>query len=239
MFRVAICDDERAICSHIESVILNFQESILDKFDIEVFYSGEDLCRYILNDHRFDIIFLDIELKQMNGVEVGKWIRDELLDEVTQIIYISAKQGYAMELFQTRPLNFLIKPINKEKIYKTLRLAMQLTNGCNLFFEFHAGKTYYRVPYKEIMYFESDDKKIRIISNDNVYEFYGKLADIRKGVPSKEFLLIHKSYLINYMYVSEAKYESVRLSNGKCLPISQTYRKEVRDFLIKRRKGGV
>lgn len=238
MFRVAICDDEHAICSQIESIILSLQEDIFDKFDIEVFYSGEDLFRFILNEHKFDVIFLDIELKQMNGVEVGRRIREEMLDEVTQIIYISAKQSYAMDLFQTRPLNFLIKPINKEKIRKSLKLAMQLSGRCNLFFEFHVGKMYYRVPYKDIIYFESDDKKIRIISTENTYEFYGKLADINKGVPSKDFLLIHKSYLINYMYVSEAKYDSIKLSNEISLPISQTYRKEVRDFLIKRRKGG-
>lgn len=238
MFRVAICDDEHAICSQIESIILSLQEDIFDKFDIEVFYSGEDLFRFILNEHKFDVIFLDIELKQMNGVEVGRRIREEMLDEVTQIIYISAKQSYAMDLFQTRPLNFLIKPINKEKIRKSLKLAMQLSSRCNLFFEFHVGKMYYRVPYKDIIYFESDDKKIRIISTENTYEFYGKLADINKGVPSKDFLLIHKSYLINYMYVSEAKYDSIKLSNEISLPISQTYRKEVRDFLIKRRKGG-
>ncbi|WP_066715886.1 LytR/AlgR family response regulator transcription factor [Clostridium sp. Marseille-P299] len=238
MFRVAICDDEQAICSQIENIILNFQKEVFDKIDVEVFYSGEELCRFILNEHKFDVIFLDIELKQMNGVDLGRRIREEMHDEVTQLIYISAKQSYAMDLFQTRPLNFLIKPICKEKISKTLKLAMQLSSRCNLFFEFHVGKIYYRVPYKEIIYFESDDKKIRIISIDKTYEFYGKLADIKKGVPNKDFLLIHKSYLINYMYVSESQYDSIKFTNGVHLPISQTYRKEVRDFLIKRRKGG-
>lgn len=237
MYRVAICDDEPVICAQIEDIILKYGKENLEEVDIEVFSSGEDLFKYTENEHGFDVIFLDIELKQMNGVEIGRRIREELEDEVTQLIYISAKQGYAMDLFSNRPLNFLIKPLNKDKIEKSLKQAMQLTRKRNLFHEFNVGKTHYKVPYKDIIYFESDDKKIRIITTTVTYECYGKLGEIRTGVPSRDFLQVHKSYLINYLYVTESQYDCIKIINDIQLPISQTYRKEVRDFLIKRRKG--
>ena len=237
MYRVAICDDESYICSQIEEIIINYQKESLEEIDIEVFYSGEELCRFIQQEHNFDIIFLDIELKQMNGVEIGRIIREDMSDEVTQLLYISSKQDYAMTLFDNRPLNFLIKPLDQDKVVKYLSQAIQISQKSNLFYEFNVGKIHYKVPYKDIMYFESDDKKIRVITNTVTYECYGKLTDMKEVVPSSEFFFIHKSYLVNYLYISEAQYEFVKVTSGIILPISQTYRKEVRDMLIKRRKG--
>ena len=80
MFKIAICDDEQAICSYIEDIILEYQREIHVDVEVEVFYSGKDLCRAIDHQQRFDLIFLDIEMNLLNGIEVGKKIREELDD---------------------------------------------------------------------------------------------------------------------------------------------------------------
>lgn len=239
MFRVAICDDQEIICTFIEGTILNYSENTLVEIEVEVFYSGETLCEFIEKEHGFDLIILDIELKCISGIEVGRKIREEMQDEITKILYISGVQGYAMDLFETRPFNFLIKPLEEEMIIKYLEKAIQLTEKEKKFFEFGTGRVFYKLPYEEILYFESEDKKIRVIAKNDIYEYYGKLSDIEKSISNKEFLLIHKSYIVNYLYVSEARYERLRLTNGRELPISQPYRKAVRDILLKRRKGGL
>ncbi|MEL7568552.1 MAG: response regulator [Dehalobacterium sp.] len=79
--------------------------------EIEVFFSGEKLYQFICEGACFDIVFLDIELPKISGIDIGKKIRDEMHDETTKIVYISGKDSYAMGLFDVRPLNFLIKPI--------------------------------------------------------------------------------------------------------------------------------
>jgi DNA-binding LytR/AlgR family response regulator len=239
MFRVAICDDQQEICSQIENIILDYRKDVAIEIDVEVFFTGEELCEFIEKEHDFDLIFLDIELGMIDGIEVARRIRQDMNDEITQILYISSKQSYAMDLFESRPLNFLVKPLSEERIIKYIKQAIQLCEKGNLLFEFRMGKIFYKVPYKDIIYFESNDKKIQIVTVKGGYEYYGKLSDIEQIVPNKDFLLIHKSYLVNYMYVSEAWYDTLKLSNGISLPISQTYRKEVRDILIKRRKGRI
>lgn len=236
MFRVAICDDEQTVCSRIEKIILDYQKISAEKIDILVFLSGQELCKYIKEGQAFDLIFLDIELGKINGIEVGRIIREEVKDDITQIVYISAKKDYAIELFDNRPLNFLVKPINEENIIKNLKIAMKLYENCNLFFEFSNSAIFYKIPYKDIKYFASNDKKIRIFTIDTVYEFYGKLSDIEKLTKNKDFILIHKSYLVNYLYILEASYDNLKLTNNEILPISQTYRKEVRNKFIMRRK---
>ena len=236
MYRVAICDDEYGMCSRIERIILDYQNNCAEKIDILVFYSGQELCKYIKEGQAFDLIFLDIELDNINGIEVGRIIREELKDDITQIVYISAKKDYAIELFENRPLNFLVKPISEENIIKNLKIAMKLYENCNLFFEFSNSAIFYKIPYKEIIYFASNDKKIRVVTLDKAYECYGKLSNVEKLTKDKDFILIHKSYLVNYRYISEARYDNIKLTTNDILPISQAYRKEVRNKFIMRRK---
>lgn len=231
MYKIAICDDENIICSEIERIILEYQNNVIP-LEIDIYYSGEEFYRFLSEGLQYDLIFLDIELIHMNGVTVGKKIRKELADDITQIVYISAKQEYAMELFETRPLNFLIKPISKDNVINTLNKALSLANMGEEVFKFKHGKNYYRIPVKDILYFESHNKMIKVVTVKKTDQFYGKISDIQKLLHSKEFTLIHKSYLINILYISEYRYESVKLTNGVELPISLPYRKETRQKLL-------
>ena len=236
MFRIAVCDDECTVCSQIESIILENRNLFYEKIEVEVFYSGEELCRFLKNEHTFDMVILDIELKQIDGIEVGRILREDMHNDIVQIVYISSKKGYAMELFKHRPLNFLLKPIEEDELIKTISKSMELVLKENQFYEFNIGKTFYKIPFKQIMYFESDAKKIRIIKADGTTkEYYGKLSELKEELCQKDFVQIHKSYLVNYLFVAEYQYETLLLTNGQKLSISQTYRKEVREYLLKRR----
>lgn len=168
---------------------------------------------------------------------MGRLIREELKDDLTQIVYISSKRGYSMDLFENRPLNFLMKPLTEEMIIKSLQKSMELSQRVSLQFEFKNGRNICKIPYKNIMYFKSNNKKISIVTANENKEFYDKLSSVYKSVPSEYFVLIHKSYLVNYLYVSEYRHDAVRMTNGEILPISQMYRKEVSRNLLKRRKG--
>ena len=99
MVKIAICDDEQAICSQIENILLDHSKRTCLEIDIEVFYSGEKLYSYIESGHGFDLIYLDIELELMSGIEVGKKIRNTMKDHKTEIVYISGKNGYDRQLF--------------------------------------------------------------------------------------------------------------------------------------------
>jgi len=236
MLKIAICDDENAICSQIEEVILDYSKDASKKTEVEVFYSGEKLFEAMLKGENYDLIFLDIELNLLNGVEVGRKIRDELKNESTQIIYISAKDSYAMDLFEVRPMNFLIKPIQKEKIEKAISKTMELAKAQDCYFEFDFGKSIYRIPTADILYFESEGRKINIITTRGNFEFYGKLKEIEKQLSESDFLNIHKSYLVNYFHVIEYQYEYVVMSNSTKLAISQQNRKEIRNTLLQRKQ---
>ncbi|MEL7647467.1 MAG: LytTR family DNA-binding domain-containing protein [Sedimentibacter sp.] len=238
MLRIAICDDDKSICMQLEEIILLAGEKLNESIETEVFYSGEELCRFLEDGSSFDVIFLDIEMNKINGVEVGKRIRNDLNDEVTQIVYVSGKESYAMELFEIRPLNFLVKPVSEEKVESVLTRAVKLLGDGRRFFEYKNGSVNFSVQVGDVLYFESEGRKVNIILMDDVKSFYGKLSQVEEQLNSQDFIMIHKSYLINFSHVIEYTYEYVKMSNKEVLTISQNNRKAVRERLLDRKQRG-
>ena len=112
MYRIGICDDDKELCSGLEEQIYSIAKELSLKADVEVWYSGEGILKDLQKGMELDLIFLDIELIQANGVSVGRFIRNDMEDIHTHIVYISSKQTYAMQLFQIQPLEFLVKPVS-------------------------------------------------------------------------------------------------------------------------------
>lgn len=229
MFSIAICDDEEIVCSQIERYIEEFTKRELIK--AEVFYTTEKLYKVISAGEHFDLIFLDIEFRLMNGVDLGNKIRNELGEERTQIVYISAKSEYALELFSVRPMNFLLKPLTYRSVMENIEKAMKLVSLNDAYFEFKFKSENYRVPYGDIVYFESNDRKIFVHTKRDVKQKYGRLNEIEKDAPYN-FIRIHQSYLVNKIYITLWTYEKVILNDEIELPISKTYRKKVCKYII-------
>lgn len=236
MLRIAICDDDKIICQQLEDMLTDIEEETNEQFEVEVFYSGEELYRYLTKNNRYNLIFLDIEMRDLNGVEVGKKIRDEMNDEATQIVYISGREDYAMDLFEVRPLNFLIKPVSKNKVEAAVNKAIKILGESKHFYEYKNGNVNFSVSVGDILYFESDGRKVNIILMDDVKSFYGKLSEVEEKLRNQDFIMIHKSYLINFNHVIEYTYDYVKMSNKETLTISQNNRKAVREQLLRRKQ---
>lgn len=126
MYKIGICDDGKNICSSLEKMILHYAEKKEILVEIKIWYTGEGICDYLKEKQQIDILFLDIELYEMTGIQAADFIRNHLEDRVMQIIYISGKSSYAKELFKTQPMDFLVKPITQQDIDGTLNLAIKI-----------------------------------------------------------------------------------------------------------------
>lgn len=232
MYNIGICDDGKNICTSIENMILKYAQKKNIQVDTNVWYTGESLRNYLASGGYLDILFLDIELFKMTGIEVGNYIRNQLDNMGLQIVYISGKASYAQQLFKTQPLDFLVKPIEQEQIHEVMDMALKIVKKRNERFEFQQGKNYYYIPMGDIVYFGSERRKVKVVTMKAAYEFYGKLKEVAKCL-SEDFIMIHQSYVINKEYVFRYTYETVELIDGTILTISLTNRKLVRDKLLK------
>lgn len=232
MFKIGICDDNRELCDRLDQMIWDYSRQNRIPIDIEVFYSGEELFDYLQTEGSLQLIFLDIELEQMSGIHVGDLIRNELHDHDTEIVYISGKSEYALELFNKHPLDFLIKPLNASDVIEKVKLALAKWGMGESFFYFKIGAEAHRIKCHEILFIESNGRKIKLFTMQDTFEFYGKLAEIKESLP-QQFLQIHKSYIINFDKITGYGYDSVTMENSTILKVSKTYQNHYKEKLKK------
>lgn len=237
MHHIAICDDETAVRRQIREMLTHHPQA--SSFVITEFESGEALCESLQAGQAYLMLILDIQLEQLNGVGVGRFLRSELQDSTTQVLYISGFEKYAMELFQVRPLNFLIKPIDEARLLANVSEAIRLCPRTDSYFTFSTSKTTMRIPLREIRYFESYNKKLLIHTVRGDFECYQKLSDVLETLPHEEFIQIHQSFVVQYHFVQHIRYDTLMLDNEKALPISQAYRKAVRERIFHQLPKGV
>ncbi|MBE5903498.1 MAG: response regulator transcription factor [Pseudobutyrivibrio sp.] len=230
--KIAICDDDVSFTSKLEEIIKQESVNYGKKPEIDVFFDGETLVKSIEDGQCYSMIFLDIEMKKMNGITAARRIRQ--LDRYTLIIYISSYDDYLKELFEVEPFRFISKPLQLQKLKQYFGEAIRKIEGLNNIYSYSYNKEEYTVPIKEIVYFESNKRLINIRMNDGTERsFYGKLNNIEKEIQkiNKHFIRIHQSFLVNYSYVKRMTYSEVVLEHNYdelVLRISEDRRSTVR-----------
>ena len=245
MMYVAVCDDETKIGAELERILVDILDKLNIKHEIDVFFSGNELYEKMEEGAHYDLIFLDIEFAQseINGVEVGRLIRDVHQNYLASIVYISWEKKYALQLFEIQPLNFLVKPLKCEKVEDVVRKYLKISGLWSGVFTYKVAHDTLKVQIKDIVYLESYDRKLVMhLADGRKEEFYGSLKEAyNEQLKRFDFLFIHNSYVVNYDYVAALKFDQVILANNETpLPISKHRRNEVRESyyeIMKRRAG--
>lgn len=230
--KVAICDSD----ADTEGLLAEVFNGMGLKADIDLLVNDEDIYKTIVPG-TYDLIFINIEPPVINGVEVGRYIRENLKCEDVQIVYISKDDGYAMELFDSHPLNFLIKPVDYSKIRKVIDRYLLISGIGQNTFLYKKGHKYNNVRQSDILFFESNGRKVIINMCDGNDEYYGIMDKIYERLDKKEFLYIHKSFIVNCRYIKEIGYDYVIMFNGRRLPISKKRRKNIHDAYKEIKRG--
>lgn len=233
MYQIVICDDDQQFREEFSRMITQVMQELSLECHVVQCKEAEQVEKLFTEKKRIDLLFLDIELGKSLGMELGKYIREHLYDFETQIVYVSYDQGYAMQLFETIPLDFLVKPIAKEKLEHTIKRFVRKQEGSKNRFCFKSAQGMIELSYEEILYFQSRGHKLVAHTMEGEQEFYGKLEEVEGQVPSY-FLRIHKSYLVNVHFVRSFHHDSVYLTNRQQLTISRPYKEPVQDYVSRR-----
>lgn len=240
MLKIAICDDDEKLCFWIKQAILVNEDEIAQRCHLSIYTSGEALCKALAVGERFDVVFLDIVLSKkagLDGVAVGRYIRETVCDYTARIVYISNMTEYALDLFEYQPFNFLVKPLDTARVIDTLKKVINVSMDGRQSFQFLVGRQCYVVKCSDIIYAVSMIRKIELHTTDGVYEFYGSLSEMRRCLPEADFALVHQSYLINWNHVRRIEADKVRMSDSSSIPMSRTCRKDVRSQYLRRMRG--
>lgn len=232
MLCVAVMDDDIVFCTQFEKMLQRYGEANEIKITADIYFSGAAMLQALKDGALYDILFLDIEMQQPNGVAVGRYIRETMQNEALQIVYVSGKTQYAMELFQVRPFWFLEKPTEDASLSACMTQYQDRFAGYHTYLYYTISKTEYRIALQDVLYLESKGRKILIHTRRELITFYGRLDLVCSRLAVEQMIRIHKSFAVNPQYVVSCYSNSLYLSDGTALSISRKYRKEVRSSLF-------
>lgn len=227
MIRVVICEDEYIFRDFLTKSLSKIFLESENKFEIIEFSCGEDL----INNYpeNIDIYFLDIEMKNINGMELAKKIRKENCS--SEIIFTTALSDYIQDGYEVRAYRYLIKPIEFEELKKHVCSCIKdiyQRNENNLIIQ-NKG-IIYKIQVDSIAYIEVMDKDVTIYTKDNYYEVKNSLSKLEKDLNKYncKFYRCHKSYLVNMKHIQYIKKNTVFVNNTE-IPVS---RHKIKDFKL-------
>lgn len=232
MTRMCIYDDDIEFSLLFEKLLYRYAEENDKEIDVEIFQGGENAA-FQIAQNEYDILFLDIDLGDVKGFEIGKQIRDELKNNKIQIVYISGDTSYAMELFKTRPFDFVVKPVDKKKLFKMLDTYFSIFSGKNKYLHYRWLKQDHIIKQDNIIYLQSIGRKVVAKTFDGDVEFYDELSKVIDKLDDNKFCRVHKSFVINSIYVDVFKSDKVIMCDSARIPISKSYKKSFREWLVK------
>lgn len=239
VYKIGICDDEQSTCLQLKDYLEKLFEEKELSLDVYIWNEGESFCEDLRKDCEINLLFLDIMLPGKNGVEVGRYIRDDMHNSAMDIIYISSQTNYAMELFQVHPFDFITKPFDYDYIDCMMKKLLFWDEQDRRHYSYNFHRTMYRLPFGKIMYLRSDNKHIHIhMADGNVIEFTGKLRNEIKKFPI-QFVQTSKSYIVNMKYISQCRPDSVMMIDHIVISVTKPYRQMFKDKLCKYISGGV
>lgn len=240
MIKVAVCDNEEYFREQIKCIILKYMKKLQYHCTIECFDSGENLLKFILQKLDFNIVFLDVNMKKIDGIETAKAIRK--LAPNIYIVFVTAHITYALEGYKVDAVRYLLKGDNnfEKAIKECLDAIIDKMNykEVKFTFEFQGGKM--KLAVDRILYIESRlHKVIFFVIEDRITEYYmyNKLDIVEKNLSQFGFYRIHQSFLVNIKYIKSIKRYKAFLVNGMELSISKKYYKDVETKYIKLREG--
>lgn len=230
--QIAVCDDEKVFLDLLSGTIKNCMaeyDGNLSEFHIDAFLSGEQLLEAYGQGQRYDLIFLDIRMKTLNGFETAKNLRE--IDNDVFIIFVTSLVDYIFNSFEYRPFWFLVKPVETEKFRHVFFKAMAEINndkkGVYTFFTREDGLL--SIEINKIIYLESALRKIVLFTSAGQYSYYANITVEEEKLKQYDFIRIHKGYLVNMAYIQRIKKDNVILKNGVELPLSEHRFKAVFD----------
>lgn len=214
MIKIGICDDEMGIRAFLDCVITDYfmQKGLL--FEVKKYATGTALLQ---SREQFDMIFLDISMPGLDGIEIGRQIRKN--DQDVKIIYITAYEHYALKAFRVKAFQYIVKPIEQDKLYEALDGAIKGMDGEKNQAVLEIKGYLFRA--NQVIIIEAQDHCLIVCENgiqrNSVIK--GRLKDIEPELKKLKFEKVRRGLWMNPIHIKLRTDEKIYMDNGKVLEI--------------------
>ncbi|ANI89284.1 hypothetical protein A9P82_08265 [Arachidicoccus ginsenosidimutans] len=225
MNAIAIDDEPLAL-----ELIQQYAQKI-DWLNVEAVFSDALEAKEYLKEHEVDLLFLDIQMPEVNGMQFYK-----SLDDKPEVIFTTAYSQYAVDGFTLNAVDYLLKPFDFERFLQAVEKAKELI-------DFRQSKAndeghllvkynyqWQKIAYKDIEYIEALDDYIKIVVAPKPLLVHMSMKVADEKLPSEKFVRVHRSYIVALDKITSWNKNTITV-RGKSIPISYTYQKQVQDIL--------
>jgi DNA-binding LytR/AlgR family response regulator len=192
---------------------------------------------HLVDQQKVDLIFLDIQMPKMNGIELLK-----IMQKPPMVIITTAYPSYALEGFQLNVLDYLLKPITFERFFKAATKALdyhKLLNKDNTkqeedYFFIKCGSKYEKIPFDDILYVEGMQNYVNIYTKKGKYVTMLSLKSLEENLDPLLFIRVHKSYIVSINKINVIEGNEIFIQTER-IPISRNFRQEVLEKVVSKR----
>ena len=217
---IAICDDEITCINRLVQLLHPYKEK--EVLNIDTFLSGEAFLDNSCGIEKYDIIFLDIEMFDVSGLDVAEKLRSKGSKAI--IIFITSHINYVSDTFRLGAFQFLVKPIDEKTFRYDFERALRTYKSTHSIYKIRWKESSYVVENGDIYYIEGYNRHLYVYTNDKAYECVGRLPEEEKKLKAYNFVRCHQGYIVNMSKIIEINKTGVILNNDIIIPIGRRYR---------------
>lgn len=228
---LAVCDDMAEELRTVSCLLDEWQAKRNTALRRKMFQSAVELVE-AARQERFTLYLLDVIMPGMDGLECAREIRR--FDNAAEVVFLSTSPSFAYESYGVRALNYLLKPVEREKLFALLDRLCLREQAPREALTLKAGTTIIRIPYNQISYVEVIGKHVYFhLTDKSVREVVGALKDYESLLlPRPEFMRVHRSYIVNMFQVEELSPAGLHTFQGESLPVSRlSYPQLQKDYM--------
>lgn len=228
--KIAICDDDASQREYLTEAVSDWAKKNRHLADIRQYMDAKSFLFDYLEDKGFDILLLDIEMPEMNGIELAKTVRRE--NSTVQIVFITGFYEYFSDGFDVSALHYLIKPADERKLFTVLDKAVDNRAYRQRSVLLVTADGEVKVSLADILYIESENVYIIVHTVHGDYRTRMALTKFMEQL-DETFFKVHRSFVVGLKYIKKITRTEVVMTNGASIPISRGLYDEVHAALIK------
>lgn len=230
MYHIFLCDDEPKFTADLAEKV----RQVLPDSKITAYSHG---CKLLeaLSEGGCDILLLDIDMPELNGLDVAKRLTHSMqqMRQRPLLVFVTSHDELVYDSLQFHPFGFVRKGHVDSELPRILQDCAQELASHERHFCFHAANADMKLPLDEILYFEAEGNYIRLFADAGEYRFRDTLSAIENALRDSGFVRIHKGFLVNQSAIRKLTSEDADLRNGTKLPIGRIYSEEARKRLMR------
>lgn len=236
MFRIAICEDEKAQREYLSKLLETWQETSGEKTLVDAYSSAEQFLFEAEEKQAYDLLLLDIQMGRMNGVELARSVREK--DTKVNIVFLTGIKDYAVEGYEVGAVRYLLKPVKEAEFFALLdKLCEEAKELGEDYFVFQTGSITNRVSFSEILYAEADGHYVCLKTSEKEWKWKENISSLSGILEVKGFFLLRRGLYVNLAKVEQIGKTECVLENGEVLPISKARYQALNEAFIAYYKG--